>query len=218
MCFASSAGSVGTAGASTGGSLLTGVAQLAPSLISAGTQAYTASNTASAQQSVLNYQSGVTNANAELAELRAQDATRQGVLSEMDLRSRVKQVKGQQRAAFAANGVALNEGSPVQVAASTDWVRDVDIATIRNNAARSAFGYRTQGANATAQARGYAAGAGTINPSQSAITSLLGSAGSISQKWYDIYKNGGFGTSAPAVDTTTGGEGFGSSLFSSSGF
>lgn len=218
MCFASSAGSVDTAGASTGGSLLTGVAQLAPSLISAGTKAYSASNTATAQQSVLNYQSGVSSANAQLAELRAQDATRQGTLSEMDLRSRVKQVKGQQRAAFAANGVALNEGSPVQVAASTDWVRDVDIATIRNNAARAAFGYRQQAANATAQAGAYSAGAGAVNPGLSATTSLLGSAGSISQKWYDIYKNGGFGTSAPAVDTPTGDEGVGSSLYSSSGF
>lgn len=206
----SSAATAGGAGAAGGGTLLA-----AAPLISAFSGAISAGGNASAQRSVLQYQQGVAQGNALLAEQRATDALTQGAQAVGDLQQRVGQVKGAQRASFAANGVDLKVGSPVQIAASTDWARDVDIATIRNNAARSAWGYRVQGANAGAQAGAYGAAAGAVSPIASSASSLLGSASGVASKWYDIYKNGGFGSTGP-TNLTDNAES-GSSLYSSSG-
>ena len=206
----SSAGSVGAgAGASTmgtGGTLLA-----AAPVISAVSGGISAIGTANAQRSVLQYQQSVAQANQLLANQQATDALSQGTYAEMNLRTKAAQIKGEQQAGFGANGVALNEGSPVAVAASTDAMRDADIATIRNNAARAAWGYTVQGGNYGARANALGSAAGAVSPVASGATSLLGSASGVAGKWYDLYKNGAFGTSAPDPMPS------GSSVFSSSG-
>lgn len=163
--------------------------------------------TASAQRATLQYQQAVAQGNALLAEQQAIDARSQGTYAEMDLRQRARQVKGAQRAAFAASGVALNEGSPVQIAASTDAMRDADIATIRNNAARQAWGYTVQGGNYGARGRALGAAADAVSPLASGASSLLGSASGVASKWYDLYKSGALGSSAPPAASTGGGRG-----------
>lgn len=189
---AATAGGAGAAGASGGGTLLA-----AAPLISAVGGAASAFGNAAAQRATLQYQQKVAEGNAILADYQAIDALSQGARAEVDLRKAAAQLKGKQRAALAANGVALNEGSPAAVIAATDTMRDADIATLRNNAARAAWGYRMQGANSTSRAGALGSAAGAVNPLLSGASSLLGSASGVAGRWYDLYKSGAFGTSAP---------------------
>ena len=85
---------------------------------------------------------------------------------------------------MAANGIDLGEGSAVDVLTSTDYMGERDALTIRNTAAKRAYGYRTQGTSYQDSARMRDATAGAINPTAAAATSLLGSAGQVSDYWY----------------------------------
>lgn len=203
MCFAN----MGGASAATSGSpSLLGGGGGATGLIGAGIQAFgqakSSELSAASQKTELANQAYVSNMNAALSELQAQDALRQGTLAGFDVRQRAKQVKGAQRAAFAANGVKLDEGSPAAVQRSTDYLRDVDVATLTNNAARAAFGYRVPKANQQARAGAYQGGADQVSPGGAAATSLLGSASSIADKWYRLY-----GKSNPPPAASGGGRG-----------
>jgi len=109
--------------------------------------------------------------NAETAAYQAQQAVLNGQTNVESTDLQVAQVKGQQRAAMAANGIDLGSGSATDVLASTDLLGDRDKATIMDNALRTAWGYRSQEAQ-------YAAANKSIHPGLAAFTSLLGSAGS----------------------------------------
>ena len=73
--------------------------------------------------------------------------------------------------------MALDEGSAVDILSSTDYANEMDAQTIQANAARSAWGYRTQGANYSDNAASLRAGAGAVSSGSAAGMSLLGSAG-----------------------------------------
>lgn len=145
-------------------------------------------NSASAQQAGLNYQADVAANNAQIAEWQAQDAIRQGQEQEQQSRLQYATTKSTQRAALAANGVALDEGSAVDILTSTDYMDEMDASTIQANAARSAWGYRTQGTNYSDNAKSLRAGAGALNSGSAAGLSLLGSAGQVAQGWYQYSK------------------------------
>ncbi|OAE72607.1 hypothetical protein A7J71_11345 [Achromobacter insolitus] len=154
----------------------------------AGASAAGATNSANAQRAGLNYQAEVAANNAQIAEWQAQDAIRQGQEQEQQSRLRYASTKGTQRAALAANGVALDEGSAVDILASTDYMNASDASTIQANAARAAWGYRTQGANYTDNANSLRAGASAISSGSAAGMSLLGSAGQVASSWYQYSK------------------------------
>src|SRR5690625_2529620 len=90
--------------------------------------------------------------NARISELGAQSALEQGKHQVADLTMRAGQLKSRQRASMAANGIDLSVGSAAEVQASTDLLKEIDKSTLRMNALRNAFGYRTQTINHTAQA------------------------------------------------------------------
>lgn len=135
-----------------------------------------AADQAQAQKDALGYQSAVAANNATYAEWQAQDAEQQGVDAEAKSRQQTAQLKGSQRAALAANGVSLGEGSALDILTSTDYMGEQDALTIRDNAARQAWGYRTQGQNYTDNSGLLANSASNISPSNAAGTSLLTSA------------------------------------------
>lgn len=85
------------------------------------------------------------NYNAELNELRATDAIERGYEAEGIHRVKTKLLIGSQRAAFGASNVEVNdaEGTPGNVYADTAYQSEKDALTIRANAAREAWGYRT---------------------------------------------------------------------------
>ena len=115
--------------------------------------------------------------NAGLAQQQVADAIARGRTAEFNSRLKTANLKSTQTARMAANGVALDSGSPLDVLTSTDVMGEQDALTIRNNAAREAYGYNVQAAN-------YKAQAASANPFAAGVSTLLGSAGSVANNWY----------------------------------
>lgn len=86
--------------------------------------------------------------NAAAAEARAEDALARGAAEEGRFRQGIKGVIGSQRAGFAAQGVAVDAGSPLDVQGDTAFLGELDALMIRENAAREAWGHRTDAQNA----------------------------------------------------------------------
>lgn len=149
-----------------------------------GASAVGAANSAKAQRNSLDYQAEVSANNAQIAEWQAQDAVRSGQQEEQNSRLKYASLKGTQRAAMAANGVALDEGSAVDILTSTDYLNEADANTIQMNAARAAWGYRTQATSYNDNADALRAGASAASPSSAAGLSLLGGAGQLAGAWY----------------------------------
>jgi hypothetical protein len=82
--------------------------------------------------------------NAAASEARAVDALARGKEEEDRFRAGVRGLIGSQRSAFAAQGVVVSEGSAVDVQADTAYLGELDSLTVRNNAAREAWGYRVE--------------------------------------------------------------------------
>ena len=90
--------------------------------------------------------------NARLFEFGAQQELQKGAAEVARLTLQAGAMKSTQRAAMAANGIDLGEGSAAEVQASTDIMKDIDKNTLTANAIRSAFGYRQQATNAQLEA------------------------------------------------------------------
>lgn len=82
--------------------------------------------------------------NARIADYQAQDALERGVVAETRSRTSTKRTIGAQRAFLASQGVEINDGSAADVQANTAYLGELDALTIRNNAAREAWGYKAQ--------------------------------------------------------------------------
>lgn len=95
------------------------------------------------------YQAGKANAatdrgNAVLAERAAGDAVLRGQHAAALAKMRGGAVKGQQKAAVAASGASVSSGSALDLLADTSLMTDMEVSTISSNAAREAWGYRSQ--------------------------------------------------------------------------
>ena len=155
------------------------------------TSAFGAYSQASIQRSNLEAQGRIADANARISEIGAQQEAMDGQLRSAATTQRYGQLRGSQRAALAASGVALDQGSAADVMASTETTKEADRTQIEINAARAAFGQRVQASNQRSQASMARANASGISPGGAAFTSLLGSAGSVAQSWYQIKGGGG---------------------------
>lgn len=166
-----------------------------------------AQNNAIAQKQAAEYQAAVTqnNAiaqdnNAKLALRQAEDALRRGQDEELALRQRVAQTRGTQTAALAARGIDVSSGSALGLISDTEYLGEIDALTIRDNAAREAWGhqrtaqdyrygatttradaalldYKAQNINTNIQPRA------TVSPGTAVGLSLLGNAKQISSVW-----------------------------------
>lgn len=122
-------------------------------------------------------QASIAEKNAAIAERAAQDAIERGKVAENEQRQKVRQLQGEQKAAMAAAGADVQSGSNLDTLSDTAMVGEFDALTIRNNAAREAYGYRTQSAQysaeaALAQQRGTSSLYGSLltMPTQAALT------------------------------------------------
>lgn len=138
----------------------------------------------------LESQARMAEVNARIAEMGAQSALNQGHKQAASLTLRAGQMKSTQRAAMAANGIDLGEGSAAEVQASTDTMKDIDQNQILSNAVQSAWGYRMQGVNHQNEALMARANAKGIKPGMALATSLLGSATSVLGSWYQMKQAG----------------------------
>lgn len=108
---------------------------------------------------VTKHQNAAAQAQANIARINAQTMMRayESTLraSEKDIQRTTMaagQAKASQRAALAANGVAVGEGSAAELQASTDIVKEMDVNQIKTNATNQAWGYRMQAVNYSGQA------------------------------------------------------------------
>ncbi|WP_156948444.1 virion core protein, T7 gp14 family [Marinobacterium jannaschii] len=133
---------------------------------------------AKAQYDSGKYNQAVANNNAIIANRMADDALERGKVEESQHRKKVEALKGSQRAAMAANGIDLDSGSALDILGDTAEMGEYDALMIRSNAQRDADGYRNQGVNYRAQ--------GAMAKHQGntgAMSTLLGTASSVSGKW-----------------------------------
>lgn len=114
------------------------------------------------------------NYNAQVREYQAQDTVSRAAVEEQKQREQVRQFMGRQRASMGASGVEVSSGSFGDVLQQSAAMGERDALTIRNNAMRAAWGYRTQSAaeqfEGEARARAYEG---------RAVGSLLSGAGDV---------------------------------------
>lgn len=118
----------------------------------------------------------IAKANAAIAEQAAQDAMYRGRQEQLALGLKQQQMKGQQRTAFAANNIALDSQTAIDVQSGSDLIARMDATNIENNARREAYAAKLQQSN-------YQAQAASINPFMAAGGSLLEGAGKVADKW-----------------------------------
>lgn len=127
--------------------------------------------------------------NRRLAELQGEDAIARGEVAAERRKTQTGQVISSQRAALASQGVDVNSGSAADVQASSAYLGELDAVTIRNNAAREAWGYKVQ-ANDYGLRGAYA----KQTEDQAAVTTLLTGGSNL------LLARAGFGRSAMATD------------------
>ena len=147
-------------------------------------QANAARQQSKANQAAYNSQAAVSRNNAMIAEWQAQDALQRGARSEQQQRLKTASIKGSQRARLAANGVALDEGSALNILDDTDYMGEQDALTIRDNANKEAWGHRNQSSGYASDASLLSNRASAENPNGAAFSSLLTGAGQVASSWY----------------------------------
>jgi len=76
-----------------------------------------------------------------------------GKIEEQTQRTKTSQIKGQQKTSFAASGVDISSGSPVDILSDTAAIGELDALTIRSNAETDAYNLRMQGVSAGLQGK-----------------------------------------------------------------
>jgi hypothetical protein len=142
-----------------------------------------------AQKRAADYQAQVASNNAIIANDNANAAIATGNQQLQAAQEQAAQHQGMIRAVMGAGGVDLNSGSALRNQEGVAEVDQLNQATITSNAARSAWNYRNEGADFTAQsnldtAQGQQAMTGGI---MSGFSSLLSGAGQFSNQWNKFY-------------------------------
>jgi len=158
----------------------------------AATSAAGAYYSAKGEKLALQGQADLAENNARVAELAARSAIRQGQKVEQSVRLRTANLKSSQRASMAANGIDLSSDTAVNILTSTDVMGEIDANTVAANAARSAWGYRTEATNFQNDAMFKRTSAGTINPYMRAGTTLLTGAIDVAKSYYMLDRVGAF--------------------------
>lgn len=143
---------------------------------------------AAMQKDAMRHQADIASINARMSDVAAEQELKRGSEQKSQVRLQVANMKSTQRAALAANGVVLDEGSAKDIIDTTDYFSLRDIDTIEANAVRAAFGHKTQSLNMRMQAGAQRAGASMFNPGMQAATSLIGGAGNVASNWYAMNK------------------------------
>lgn len=181
--------SLATTQASTG---LSGAAKATMGLQAVGgvASAVAAYDQAAMLRGNLEFQADIAEINAGIAEDRAENALELGQDQVADLTLQTGQLQGHQRAAMAANGIVLGEGSSGDIMRSTEFMKSRDVLRIQEQAIYNAWGYGTQVGNYRSQAAMQRVSAAGTNPMMAAGSSLLGSAGRVAGTWYNMKYRG----------------------------
>lgn len=82
--------------------------------------------------------------NARLAEMQADDALARGEIDASRYAEQLRGLQGSQRVGAAASGLDPDSGTPAALQAEASRMGALDILTMRNNALREAYGYKSQ--------------------------------------------------------------------------
>lgn len=121
--------------------------------------------------------------NQIMAEYAAQDAQKRGELDAQEIRRKSAQLKGTQRNMMAARGLDLSVGTAADTLEQTDFFAEADANTARYNAGREAWSMRQQGRMSAYEGRMAAR-----NANLSAFSTLLGTGGTVADKWHTYSK------------------------------
>ena len=99
---------------------------------------------AKAQSAAAEFQEDQAKENARLAELQARNAELAGLVEEDRQRQLTRKFLASQRTAIAANNLDMSTGTPLDILGDTAALGEQDALMIRANAAREAWGLRTQ--------------------------------------------------------------------------
>ncbi|MCC7304770.1 MAG: hypothetical protein IT558_00765 [Alphaproteobacteria bacterium] len=146
--------------------------------------------TARGEQENFKASANIADTNARLADLTAEAAIFAGQREEQMSRLATRDLKERQRTAYAGNGIALDSETAQRVLTSTDVMGEIEANTINANAARAAWGYRTEAVQWRNEALTKRASAKAISPRTRAMTSLINSASDVSASWYKLGKEG----------------------------
>lgn len=173
----------------------------------AGISAYGAYSGGQSQKAMYGYQAGIAQLKEKI-DLQNRDYAISVGGTESELYGRhAAQRMGQIKADQGASGVDVNTGSAVQVQKGQQTATNIDMAQIRTNAARKAYGFEVEATQDKAQSDLYlragedAERAGDIK----AIGSLVSGVSGVSNKWLQYGANfGGGGGGASAGDPLGG--------------
>lgn len=170
-------------GASAGGGLLSAVGSIF---------------SGQSQKKQYDYQSAVARLNADIDRQNAEWELTRGEQEAGQYGMKAAQQFGAIRTAQGASNLDVNSGSALAVQGSQRKITAMDEATIRSNAAKTAYDYTVRAAADENQAKLYSAAgenartAGYIG----AASSIIGTAGSVSSKWLQAKTAGIYGDSA----------------------
>lgn len=138
-----------------------------------------------AKQQMYNYQAGLAEFRKRIALQNRDYALQVGEDQTARYGLKARQEIGTIRARQGASGIDVGSGSPVQVRGSQRQIAQMDMATIRNNAARRAYGYEVEAATEEAQAGMYTSAAkwAKVGSEFDVASSLISGATSVSSKW-----------------------------------
>ncbi len=144
-----------------------------------------AKQSAAAESRMYQYKAGIAQANKKIEEQNADYAYKVGEQESARFGLKSRQQIGSLRAAQSGSGIDVNSGTASLVRDSAHDLARMDMSTIRQNAARQAYGYSVkaweagQEANLYGMASENAQRTGKIN----AFSSLLTGATSVASKW-----------------------------------
>ena len=153
------------------------------SLISGGYSLGQSIVTGNAYKTQAKYQKDRFEFQSQIADLRAEDAIKRGKRTANEIQKVGQRIIGTQRAAYAAQGVELDSGSALLVQEDTASQAKIDALTMKNNAYREAWGYKTQALDYTMQGQ-MAEYAGAQKRAESLITGGLSFASSFNKFMY----------------------------------
>jgi hypothetical protein len=138
-----------------------------------------------AQQSMYNYKAQVSHINSQINRQNAAWARAKGEKEAEQYGMKAAQQRGQIRAAQGASNIDVNSGSAKEVQRSQEKIKNMDMSSIRENAAKIAYDYETRAvmdenqAGLDVMAGGFAKKAGNMK----ALESIIGSVSTVSSKW-----------------------------------
>lgn len=137
------------------------------------------------QQQMGAFQASVALRNAQIAEQNATIADIQGEQTAMRIGMKGRQQAGEIVAQQGASGLDVNSGSAKQVQDSQHLVTSMDMAQIRQNAAKAAYDFGLQSRDLGLQAMMHAAGGNAAMSAArtDALASIVSSSGSVADKW-----------------------------------